>query len=151
PAVLLAFGGFDLPSLDLAALGALAEYLFVRPVADPRGPVLPNLLEVPNDGLLPFPDLLAACDAVVTKLGYGMVADLLATRVPALYAERPRFAEFPVLAAGLARHARALPIPRADLDAGRLRPYLQRLLALESPRDDVALDGAERAAARLAA
>src|SRR5439155_7632118 len=148
-AVLLAFGGFDLPGLHLAALAALSEYLFVRPLAEPRGRVPPNLLEVPSHGLLPFPDLLAACDAVVTKPGYGMVADLFAARVPALYAERPRFAEYPVLAAALERDARALPIPRADLEAGRLRPYLERLLALDRPWGDLPLDGAERAAARL--
>ncbi len=149
-AVLLAFGGFDVPNLDLERLGRRRRYLFVRPIAQPRGFVLPNLLEVASQGALSFVDLLAACDAVVTKPGYGMVADLLACRVPALYAERPRFAEYPVLAQALEQHARALPIPRPDLEAGRIEPFLDRLLSLEPRWSELPLDGGRRAALRLA-
>ncbi len=149
--VLLAFGGFDVPSLDLAALERLPEFLFLRPVPAPRGRLASNLLEVPDHGLVPFPDLLAASDAVVTKPGYGMVADLFACRVPALFAERPRFAEYPILADALQRYGRALPICRAELDRGALGPALHRLLALETPWAELPLDGAERSAARLVA
>jgi hypothetical protein len=149
--VLLAFGGFDVPSLALERLAALPGYRFVRPVPRPRGRVLPNLLEVPDHGLIAFLDMLVAADAVVTKPGYGMVADLLATRVPALFAPRPRFAEYPILRDALLTHARALEIPRADLEAAAFGPYLERLLALDHPWSDLSLDGADVAARRLAA
>jgi L-arabinokinase len=149
-AVLLAFGGFELASPRADALRELEDFLFLRPVPAPRGRLAANLIELPDHGLLPFPDLLAACDAVITKPGYGMVADLLACRVPALYAERPRFAEYPVLAAAMERHGRALPIAREDLERGLVRPSLERLLALRTPWADLPLDGGERAAEALA-
>jgi len=149
-AVLLAFGGFDVASLDLTALQRLPDFLFVRPIEAPRGWRASNVLEVPSHGGLPFPDLLVACDAVVTKPGYGMLADLFACRVPALFAERPRFAEYPILAAALQQHGRALPIARDALERGELQASLERLLALDTPWSDLPLDGGERAAETLA-
>jgi hypothetical protein len=48
-----------------------------------------------------YEDLLRAVDAIVTKPGYGIVADVLAHRVPILH--RPGdFAEYPRLVAALA-------------------------------------------------
>jgi hypothetical protein len=149
-AVLLAFGGFDLPSLEVSSLAAQRGYFFVRPVGEPRGLVEPNVLEVAGHGMLPFPDILAACDAVVTKPGYGIVADVFACRVPVLYAERPRFVEYPLLAAALQRYGRAREVPRDDLEAGRLAPYLDRLLALDTRWADIPLNGGPAVAERLA-
>ena len=61
-------------------------------------------------------DLVAACDAVVTKPGYGIVADLLVDRVPALYVSRDGFREEPVLTRALEDEGRAVPLAREALD-----------------------------------
>ena len=97
-----------------------------------------------------YVDLLAACDVVVTKPGYGIVADLIANRVPALYVSRGGFREEPVLVHAL-----------EDGGAGRQRwsgrrwtrsisaRPLERLLALDRPWTERRLDGAEVVARRV--
>ncbi len=107
-----------------------------------------NLFLVPtlNDG---YVDLLAACDVVITKPGYGIVADLIANRVPSLYVSRGGFREEPVLVRALESEARAVSLDRAALDALDLGPALARLRALDRPWSERRLDGAEVAARRV--
>jgi UDP-N-acetylglucosamine:LPS N-acetylglucosamine transferase len=96
-----------------------------------------------------YVDLLAACDAVITKPGYGIVADLIANRVPALYVSRGGFREEPVLVRALEAEARALPLDRVALDALDLGPALAQLLAVDRAWSTRRLDGAEVAARRI--
>jgi predicted glycosyltransferase len=96
-----------------------------------------------------YGDLIAACDVVVTKPGYGIVADVLANRVPTLYVSRPGFREEPILARALEDEGRALEVPRAALERWELGPWLDRLLALDRPWYAGSLDGAAVAARRV--
>jgi UDP-N-acetylglucosamine:LPS N-acetylglucosamine transferase len=98
-----------------------------------------------------YVDLLAACDALVTKPGYGIVADLIANRVPALYVSRSGFREEPVLVRALETEARAVALDRNALDALDLRPALERLARVDRPWTDRPLNGAEVAAERILA
>ena len=142
-AVLLSFGGFDAASLDLQALGAWSNYLFLWTPSDAArvGKAPANVRCLPRRQL-DYPSLVAACDAVVTKPGYGIVADILANRVPALYTDRGPFREYPVLAQALEQHGRARYVPQAEVRAGRLGPHLDALLADTRPWTDLRLDGA---------
>jgi UDP:flavonoid glycosyltransferase YjiC (YdhE family) len=148
--VLLSFGGFDLSALDLPALGALRSYRFVvSPPLSSHTTALPdNVLLLgrrPDD----YVSLLAASDAVVTKPGYGIVADCLANRVPLLYTDRGPFREYDVLVAALDQRAQAHYIARDDLLAGRLGPSLEQLFAKRGRWTDDPIDGAEVVAERL--
>jgi L-arabinokinase len=98
-----------------------------------------------------YVDLLAACDVVVTKPGYGIVADAIANRVPVLYVSREGFREEPVLVRALEAEARAIPLDRASLDTLDLGPALARLAALDRPWTQRRLDGAEVVARRVLA
>ena len=147
--VLLSFGAFD-AHLDVDALGALRDYVFLMtpPLASPRRRVPTNvvqLLHQPSD----YVSLLAACDAVVTKPGYGIVSDCLANRVPILFTDRGDFREYDVLADALPRLGHARYVPRQDVLAGRLGPHLDALRA--EPRDwaPLATHGAQVVADRL--
>src|SRR5207253_2780668 len=93
--------------------------------------------------------LLAASDAVIMKPGYGIVADLLANRVPALYVSRDGFREEPILIRTLETEGRAVPLPRDALAALDLRPALDRLLSLDRPWTTRRIDGADVAARRI--
>jgi hypothetical protein len=150
PLVLLSFGGFDFAGPDPGRLAEIDGYAFVATA--PRGEPARagNLFVLPRHGYA-YVDLLAACDAVVTKPGYGIVADCLANRVPVLYATRGRFREEPILDDALERLGRAVRLPRSALDRGDLRPYLDRLLALDHPWAELRLDGADVAARHLLA
>jgi L-arabinokinase len=95
-----------------------------------------------------YASLVAACDAVVTKPGYGIVADCLANQVPVVYTDRGPFREYAVLARALETLGRARYAPQADVLNGRLGPHLDALGSLQTPWAwaDQPLDGAARAA-----
>jgi predicted glycosyltransferase len=142
--VLLSFGGFTADGLDLAALGQWPDYVFVLtpPMTVTRTTRLPTNVRAldarPDDYL----SLLAACDAVVTKPGYGTVADCLANRVAVLFTDRGPFREYDVLAKALMTLGRARYVPRSDVLAGHLGPHLDLLLASDTPWTDQPMDGA---------
>jgi UDP-N-acetylglucosamine:LPS N-acetylglucosamine transferase len=96
-----------------------------------------------------YSDLLRAVDAVVTKPGYGIVADILAHRLPVLYTERGEFPEYPRLVQALSELATAEFIPQADLLAGNVRPQLKRLFNKQPNWPAVALNGAAVAAEKI--
>jgi hypothetical protein len=143
--ILLSFGGFHASGLDLDALAEWREYLFL--VSGPTDSRAPNVRQLPGQQV-DYASLLAACDAVVTKPGYGIVADCLANQVPVVYTDRGPFREYDVLARGLESLGRARYAPQADVLAGRLGPHLDALRAVTTPWAwaDQPLDGADRVA-----
>jgi UDP:flavonoid glycosyltransferase YjiC (YdhE family) len=157
PLVLFSFGGHTSDGPDAARLAQLGEYAFVATAttlhatdgsrAVRQGKNLFLLPQLANG----YVDLLAASDVVITKPGYGIVADLIANRVPALYVSRGGFREEPVLVRALEEEARAVSLDRSALDALDLRPSLERLHALDRPWTERPLDGAEVAARRILA
>jgi Predicted glycosyl transferase len=141
--VLLSFGGLGIEGFPWHRLNQYADFFFVTtgPVARSRD----NLL-VLDDAQLHYEDLLRAVDVIVTKPGYGIVADLLAHRLPVLYTERGEFAEYPFLVRALNDLATAEFIPQDDLLAGDIGPYLIRLLGRSPNWPVVPLNGASAAA-----
>ena len=144
PLVLLSFGGFDFAGLASAPSALPSGYAFVAAHAGPsrrEG----NLYLIPREAVC-YLDLLAASDAVVAKLGYGIAVDCLANRVPILYTPRGQFREEPLLGRELERHGRALRLPRSVLRRWVLGPWLERLMSLDRPWAELRLDGADVAA-----
>ncbi len=97
-----------------------------------------------------FEDLVAAVDVVVTKPGYGIIAECAVNDTAMLYTSRGRFPEYEVLVAGLPALTRAAFIGHDDLFTGRWGGHLDRLLAQPRPRPPAA-DGAQVVADALAA
>jgi len=148
--VLLSFGGFTAHGLDLRALGQWTDYVFVlTPPLSSAVAALPTNIVCLGTPPVDYVSLLAACDVVVTKPGYGIVADCLANRVAMLYTDRGPFREYDVLAAALPSLGRASYVPRADLLAGHLGPHLDALLASRTPWSAQRTDGAECVARRV--
>jgi hypothetical protein len=141
--VLLSFGAFTASGLDIAALGEWTSYLFLltpplsKSVAAPPSNVL-ALHETPAD----YVSLLAACDVVVTKPGYGIVADMLAHQGAMLYTDRGPFREYDVLARSLPTLFRARHVPHHELLAGHFGPHLDSLLDMRKPTPRLRTDGA---------
>ena len=142
--VLLSFGAFDATGLDLHGLAELRDYRFVvtPPLAtratDPPSNVV-CLQKQPDD----YASLLAACDVVVTKPGYGIVADCLANRIAVLFTSRGPFREYDVLAHALQTLGRARYVPREDVLAGRLADHLAALAKQTNPWANLPMNGAE--------
>jgi UDP:flavonoid glycosyltransferase YjiC (YdhE family) len=146
--VLLSFGGLGLASLPWQRLNELTEFFFVTTGA--AGHSRGNLL-VLDDAQRRYEDLLRAVDVIVTKPGYGIVADLLAHRLPVLYTERGEFPEYPFLVQALTELATAEFIPQDALLSGNLRPSLVKLLKRNPTWRSVQLDGAAVAAEKVLA
>jgi hypothetical protein len=142
--VLLSFGGIG---LDLPwHLFDETDFFFVA--TGPAEKSRKNLLVL--DGTQRhYEDLLRAVDGIVTKPGYGIVADVLAHHLPVLYTERGEFAEYPFLVQALNDLAMADFIPQDELLGGNIGPYLRRLLQRQQFWPPVEFDGASVAAANI--
>jgi hypothetical protein len=75
-----------------------------------------------------FGDLLASCDVLLTKPGYGSFVEATANGVPVLYVSRADWPESTALTAWLQAHGNASEISREQLDRGALTEPLQDLL-----------------------
>ncbi|MCU0624673.1 MAG: hypothetical protein MUF53_12545 [Gemmatimonadaceae bacterium] len=105
---------------------------------------------IPLDALsLPYIDVFASVDAVITKLGYGTVAEAGINAVPVLYVRRDGWPEEPYLARWLESHGRVAVLDDPALTEGSFVPALQALVARTAP-PAVEAAGAEQAAAVVA-
>src|SRR5918912_3528461 len=110
---------------------------------------VPANVRILNPPATEYVSLLSACDAVVTKPGYGIVADCLANRVAVLFTDRGPFREYDVLAEQLPRLGHARYIPRDELLAGQLGPHLDALLGSDAVWTDLPINGADVVATRV--
>lgn len=144
--VLLSFGGLGLNALPWDRFQALDDYFFV---ATGQAELSGGNLRVLPDTQQRYEDLLRAVDVIVTKPGYGIVADVISHHVPILYTDRGEFPEYPRLVEALADCATAEYIPQSELLAGRVAPYLDRLTSKQPTWPMVAMDGANAAAQKI--
>jgi predicted glycosyltransferase len=146
--VLVSFGGLSLSRLPWRQLKQLPDFFFVatgdRHLRDGNLVVLP-------DAQSQYEDLIRAVDAIVTKPGYGIVADVIAHRLPILYTDRGDFPEYPQLLEAMRDCATAEYIPQTELLSGNIEPYLTGLLSKAAHWPAVGLNGAQVAAEKVLA
>lgn len=96
---------------------------------------------------LPFgyADLMASCDVVVTKPGYGMFVEAAGAGVSVLFTRRGQWPDVPSLTAWLQTVGRATQISTEQLDNGHVSEPMEELLA-EGKYPGVELPGASQAA-----
>ena len=82
---------------------------------------------------LPFSDVLASCDTVLTKPGYGTFAEAACVGVPVLYVSRRNWPEETHLVQWLAEHGVCMEVQRDVLHAGDLGCALDQLWAIPKP------------------
>jgi L-arabinokinase len=150
--VLASFGGLGIKDLDLAPLAALHGYTIATTGhglatrgAIPDGILLIDDVELYKGGIR-YEDLVKAADVVVTKPGYGIIAECAANDTALLYTSRGHFVEYDVLVAAMPRFLRARFIAQDALYAGAWGPHLDALLAQPAPPERAAVDGADVAA-----
>ena len=94
---------------------------------------------------MPFADVLASCDALLTKPGYCSVVEAGVSGVPTLYVPRGDWPEEPGLVRWLEAHAPCLPVGRQELETGALLDRLDELRALPVPEPAAPTGGREAA------
>lgn len=82
---------------------------------------------------LPFSDLLASVDAVVTKPGYGMVAESVCNGVPVLYVLRKDWPEEPSIVRWLEENGHAREITREQFFTGNILRDLREMWERGTP------------------
>jgi L-arabinokinase len=145
-----------MPSLDLATIDCGEDWTIVTTdrvtTASGRVPDHVRLVEERAfiDSGFRYEDLVAASDVVLTKPGYGIIAECIATGAAMLYTSRGYFREYDLLVAELPRYLRSRFIGQDDLFAGRWREGLESVLTQRAPLETLATDGAGVAADILA-
>ena len=144
-------GSIPTETLAAAARGAPDVLLFC-PTNEP-GDVPPGVLAAPigvplalpggRSVTLDFSDVLRACNVVVGKMGYGLVAECIASGVALLWPRRTGFREDEVTERDGPRVMRMLELPRADFEAGRWAEHLLAAAGLPPPPEAMRTDGAE--------
>lgn len=149
PRVLLAMRGGSSPETLLAGVRSCPHLLFTTTQPLPPG-APPNLRQL-HLGDIDFADAMALHDAVISKLGYGIVCDALAAGTRLLWPRRSGFREDELFERDAPRLLPMVEIPRDDYAAGRWGPWLDRLLATPLPTHRPRVDGAEVTARHLLA
>ena len=148
--VLLSFGGFNAPGLDMRAFGQWTDYLFVTtppvsvsPVRCRRTWSVERAAGRLRVAFWPRATRSSPSRATASS------ADCLANRVAVLYTERGPFREYPVLADALERLGNARHIGNPALLAGDVGPHLDALLDRPRPWTALRLEGADVVANRI--
>ena len=121
--VLLSFTTLDWNQAALAEVEKFSDYAFLT--VRPLGWTGRNFFAIDRHQFS-FSDVIASCDMVVSKPGYGILSECVVNNKILVYAERENFREYPVLEAALKRHLRHVHIPSRELYAGKLGGYLER-------------------------
>jgi hypothetical protein len=144
PRVLIAMrGGLDEQTIFRAAQLS-RDMIFILPMPATRADVPDNVKAVDaNRGDLDFTDLLSVCQVVVSKVGYGILADSIAADCALLYPRREGFREDEVSLRECPRYLRMRELPREDFAAGRWHTHLCALLAQAPPHEALPTHGDE--------
>lgn len=145
--VLLSFTTLDWSETALQTVGELdgVEFFTVKPLAWPGW----SNLHAVDRAEVRFADVLASCDVVVSKPGYGILSDCIANDKPLVYAEREDFIEYPLLERAIKRYLKNVHIPAVDLYAGRLCAALDAVATAPEPPETLTDGGAQVAAEKL--
>jgi hypothetical protein len=81
-----------------------------------------------------FTDLLASCDALLCKPGYGSFAEAACNGIPLLYVAREDWPEEPHLIAWLETHGLCRRVQRRALELGTFEAELRELLSQPKPK-----------------
>ncbi len=137
---LLGFGGIGYRSQG--SLPEVADVVWLAP--DDWQSIQAGVIPFSRTGM-PFLDLLASSDVLITKVGYGSFVEATAHAVPVLYLDRPDWPETPWLAAWLAENGNAAAMAESDLFSGRLATLLAEIW-LQPRKPATPADGATQAA-----
>ncbi len=145
--ILLSFTALDWNDETLKSVEQLADYEFftVLPLEWHRNNIHPV-----NREQVPFSDVIASVDAVVSKPGFGILSDCIVNQKPLIYAERSNFLEFPILEAAIQKYLKHLHIPAADLYRGDLKGSLDNIWDSPGPKEHLPQGGDRIAAQRIA-
>jgi hypothetical protein len=159
PIVLASFGGYGIPGLETDALAKFKKYTVITtanlplgrtrkemPTAERKGSFISVNEEAMYDAGVRYEDLVGAAEVVVTKPGYGIIAEAIANDAAVLYTARGHFPEYDVLVAEMPKYVRNAFIGHDELFAGKWELHIDKLLAQPKIKKKPETNGADVAA-----
>ncbi len=144
--VLVGFGGIPLSNLPFERMERMTGYSFlVDGTVVKRSPRIRNLATLP----FPFATLLASCDLIMTKPGYGTTVEAVTLGIPVVYVRRHNFADEHPLVDYLTDYGRSCELLQDDFAAGRWEPALNQAWSSTQRHPPPACTGAADAARHL--
>jgi hypothetical protein len=141
----IAFGGIPLTSLPWDRIETMTGYRFIIP-----GPVPPHVQRVVSSGTLPFgfQTIMASCDMLITKPGYGTIVEAVASGTPVIYVRRYNFVDEDSLVRYLHRYGRGLELSVEDFLNGRWEQTMEAIMTIPAsqataPAATGAMEGAD--------
>ncbi len=146
--VLLSFTTLDWNEDALARVEQLQAYEFftVQPLEWRRRNIHPV-----NREDVPFSDVLASMDVVVSKPGFGLLSECVVNSKPLVYADRTDFREYELLVREMPRYLQCVHVDTQSLYRGELEEALERLGSQAKPPEHMPAGGADIAARHIAA
>lgn len=148
PIVLMSFGGYGLPGLDTDVLSKFKKHTVITtanvpvgrarkdtPMAERNGSFISVNEETMYNAGVRYEDLVGAAEAVVTKPGFGIIAECIANDAAVLYTSRGHFPEYDVIVEEMPKYLRSAFIGQDDLFAGKWESHLTKLLAQARPKN----------------
>jgi len=96
-----------------------------------------------DDLPLSYEDVVAAVDGVITKPGYGIVADCLAHSTPIIYTDRGFFPEYDILVQEMSKELTTVYLSSEDLYAGKWKAAISELEKKPRRESTIPSNGAE--------
>ena len=152
PAVLLSFGGYGIPNLDLTNADCLRDWTVVTTdrIRAVDRPLPSSVRLIQEEAFMSsgfrYEDLVGAVDVVMTKPGYGIIAECISTGTAMLYTSRGVFREYDLLTNALPRYVRSRFIPNEDVLSGQWIGALTAVMDQPAAPETLATDGAQHAA-----
>jgi len=134
PVVMVTMGGMQWDYAELSAELAEQPFWFIIPGAAQKTTVRGNVVLLPHQSTFFHPDLIAASDALVGKVGYSTLSEVYYAGIPYGYVTRQYFHESRVIADFVQRAMAGLLIEPDAFQSHRWLERLPNLLALPKIR-----------------
>jgi len=145
--VLLSFTSLDLSFQALEKIRELSsdyEFFCVEPLEFPG-----SCIHSIDRHQVSFADIMASCDIVISKPGFGLVSECIVNNKPLIYSDRSDFAEYPYLVDGIEKYLKNVHITSAQLYAGDFFQALKKIKTASKPKGFIKRSGAEMIAEEL--
>jgi hypothetical protein len=145
--ILLSFTTLDWNDDTLANVETIEDYEFltVSPLIWKRK----NIYSIDREAI-PFSDVIASADAVISKPGFGILSDCAVNEKPLIYSDRADFLEYGILVKAIRKYLKHIHITANDLYRGNLLPSLHRIWNCPPPAETPPQGGAVIAAQHIA-
>ena len=140
-AYLVGFNELSLPVKAKQKLEEIEDVIFLT--ASPLNIGISNELHI-DVSQTAFPDIVRACEGIITKPGYGIVTDAISADIPILYTERGDFPEVPYLEKLIHETVGGIFIEENDFEDGNWNKKLKKLkkskFSIDTNGADIAAD-----------